>query len=224
MVLQFCLAVAITSSNRIPAEKVLLKLSSKQNQKFDYVNEIEMTNVDLGNLHASFGLRYIVRSTTATEVSEEVSITSNTFTGSSLARTPNLAQAKLAGSRVERTVDPLGNTLYDSGPSKIPIGMLFDLVFSHIPVGIGDSWTASCYTGPTFNNILVTFKLFALTKDEATITAESQKQEAYETLKPFIFVVDRGTGRCKSTSGKFRVKTDGDDFVIYFERTMVQSK
>ena len=221
--LPFCIAIAITTNNKPQSEKVLLKVNAVKNQRFEYINDIEMTNPDIGNLHARFGMRYFVTSVTPTEISEDVAITSNAFSGSSLVGTPEIAHAKFEGAKCRRKLNFAGNILFEGGPLMAPIGMPFDLVFAVNPVAIGDSWTVPTESAH-LNRVMVNFKLLGFTKDEATISGETEKREDLETLKPFTFVVDRMTGRCKSSSGKFRIQVAGSDYEVSVDRTMIPPK
>lgn len=194
------LAATLHTFNQVSTPQVLLKFDPMLNQRFEY--DVTITSI----------IREPGRRTkTATEklhrTEKILAVESDRFTQDVKVVSRKLSRSLGTQSTFEEQYQKtlLSNGVsFDGEPAQGEgLGMYLDLRYSDSPVSVGDQWTCNFFSNSLADR-LATFRLIALSKKEARILGWADKQEGLATKDPFLYIVDRKTGKPKFVRGEMQ--------------------
>lgn len=217
----FCLATALLTANAFAGEKVLLRLNLKQDQRFEYQIKMKIAAPSVGSMSGTFHFAERTTKVAMTEYTQSVYLAGNSVKAEGMFSEAKDPFAELKGLSYTKVVAPNAKVKSIQGFSTSSFGSAIDIIYSEKPVEVGDTWTSTTKISGEFGDNEVTYKLISLTDSEARIEASLAKKDAIELSEPYLFIVDRETGRTKYSKGAIKATTSGTTIEIKYEMRMI---
>lgn len=203
-------------------ENVLLKWNLDVNQRFEYMIKLNVSGGEaIGSMSGTLHFADKVTSIKNGNYVQNVYCAGVTMTGTGLMEQATSTFADIKNLSFTRTVNPTGKSESVAGMAVSSVGGAVDLVFSDKPVGVGDTWKGSFTPNEAIGETEITYKLKSLTASEALIEGTIKNTEAVEAIAPYVFLVDRKTGRYKYASGAITANIGGQKFDMKFQMQML---
>jgi hypothetical protein len=217
----FCLAAALITANAFAGEKVLLRLNLQVNQRSEYQIKMKMAAANLGNLSGTFHIAERTVKASNTSYTQSIYVAGNSFKAEGELDATKAQFDQLKNLNFQKILSSNAKPVSIAGISANAFGSAIDLVFSDQPVGTGDTWSNPVKLSDEFGDNEVVFKLLSLTETEAKIEANLKKNDALAFSEPYLFIIDRATGRTKYSRGAIKATTSGTTIEVKYEMRMI---
>jgi hypothetical protein len=218
-------ALAVGGASASPShqgEKIRLRLNLSLNQRFEYVIKLNIKGDEtMGSLGATMHFADRVKDVNNDFFTQSVYCAGMSMTATGMLEAAKESLAGLKGVSFEKEVGSNGKATKVAGISAIAFGTAVDLLLPSKPVGVGDTWTDTVSPNEQLGKLDVTYRLASFDASTATIEATIEKTESVEMAKPYIFIVDRATGRYRYSKGNLIASTAGVKFGVDYELMMI---
>jgi hypothetical protein len=198
-------------------EKISLRWNVKPDDRFEYRVKVGINSATAGKLNMTIYMADRIKKVSENEIESSVYIAGASGTAEGLMDQLLTSFLDMKNLDFSKTVKPTGKATSVAGSS---LGNGVDLIFPTVPVGVGDTWN-DMFTMENIGEFQLTYSLRSFTTDEATIEATVKKTETVDFIKPYVFVVDRKSGRYKSATGEVKVSAMGFDINATFNLQML---
>lgn len=199
-------------------QKVLLQVNQDVNDRTEYQIKLEMEAKDkdgkvLGTVAGAMHIADRVIGRNAAQISYRMHHAASHFKATGVLESVAQSFDDLKGFDFDRTIKVDGTPLAASFAGGMTSSL--DLHFSSMEVGVGDSWTSQ-FSPSGDIKLTSTFALVKMDDSEYTINATFEKHPSFELIEPYVFRVDRKTGRYKTCTGTIKVNTEMGSVVAKF--------
>lgn len=189
------------------SDKVLLQVDQQVNDRTEYQIKIDMLANDqtgkvVGTVQGAMHIADRLTSRSATDLTYRVHTAASFFKGTGEMEATAKAMSGGAGIDFNKTIRFDGSPVSEAAARGVTSSI--DLRLSPNPVAVGDTWTTEISPGLQMQ-LTVTFKLESINASEYKVSANITKNEQFELIEPYVFMVDRKTGRYKTCTGALQV-------------------
>ena len=187
------------------SEKISLAWNVKPEDRFEYRIKVGMNSETAGKLAMTVYMADRITKVSPGAIESSVYVAGTSGTASGLMETLLNQFSEMKGFGYAKTVKTTGKPISIGG---LGVGSGVDLTFPDHPVAIGDTWS-DMFLMENIGEFQLTYSLKSFTSDEAVIEATVKKTDTVDFVKPYVFVVDRKSGRYKSANGEVKINAMG---------------
>lgn len=199
------------------SDSIMLKLSSKVNDRFEYRVKVGLKLETGGTLNATIHVADRTVGVFSDSLGQSVYVAglSVMATGALNNDTTKGPFEALRRASWMRTVDFKGKVLNSSSDNALTENLMgaLDLVLPGGVVSRGQSWVTSANIQPS-GKVDVKYTLVDFNQTDATVKAVVVNSDKVTMVQDYVFVVDRKSGRYRSASGAMKVDIGGEKATV----------
>ena len=215
------LAIATLTTLHPVEEKVMLRIEATKDQRFEYQGIVDISGEKLGSLHGTFHRAERVIAASPEAVVQSAFFVGVSSSGNGILVTVKGDFDKLAGKSFQTSTLPNGRPTNGKKVNKEGAGTIIDLVFPDSEISVSDTWKSRLYQDDELADVEIVYKLISVSPTEAKIEATTTNSPKFKTSSPFVFIVDRKSGRPKFIKGVVLASPGGTTIEIRFEMKMI---
>ena len=201
-------------------EKITLRWNVRPEERFEHQIKMVIDGGENGSLTGTMYFAERILSVTDRSIKSSMFVPGLTIVGTGALAAAAPTFEDMRGLKFQRESDFTGKTISLMGMSGLGASTV-DLVLPSTEVGVGEKWDSSFVPNPEIGDVKVTYVLESYDRDTATIRADLAESDKLSVVKPYRFVVERVSGRYRSSEGALRMNVSGISLSVSFSQRML---
>jgi uncharacterized lipoprotein NlpE involved in copper resistance len=203
-------------------QKILLKWNVKPQQRYEYMIKMAISGGEqMGTLDGTIHFAERILNVSPTEISQSIYCAGMSMRGTGVLQSAINNMEEMRGFSYTKIVSPTGKARATEGlPSEL-FGNSIDLILPENEVAVGDTWSDKFKPNEQIGEADVTYKLVSFDAKDAIIEASLKKTDNIESTKPYVFTVDRASGRYRQAQGEITVIVQTFKIAVSFQMVMI---